>query len=216
MEILRERITELLFENVSTQEQMILLYLEKHIDDLPNQSLAKIADNNFCSTTSVTRLIKKLGYSSLKELQLALNLSSIPKAKQPDDLEYIEFLKYLNRDNCIYVYGKGASQITSLYIFRQLIKNGYDASRIDEQDLLYSLNNKTVLCISNSGETNTVYKVMEDIKELNDCIILSITKQDSTLDKLSTCSITHNRQIYGKREDQLHMLEIANQIVSYL
>ncbi|WOO86545.1 SIS domain-containing protein [Mollicutes bacterium LVI A0039] len=216
MDKLLDSITELLFETGSSQEQMLLLYLEKNCMDLPNQSLAKVADNNFCSTTSVTRLIKKLGYSSFKELQLSLSISAQNEKMASCDLICMRFIKQLKQANCIYIYGKGASQITSLYLFRQLIKHGYDASYIDEQDLLYSLHNKTILCVSNSGETSTVYKVMSDIKEINNCQILAITKHDSTLDNIADHSIVHNQSIYGRREEQQHLLSIANELIARL
>ncbi len=213
---LQERITELLFETVSTQEQMILVYLEQHITDLSNQSLTKIADNNFCSTTSVTRLIKKLGYNSYKELQLSINLTEKLQIEEQANDFNPKFIANLKAANCIYVYGKGASQISSLYAFRKLIKLGYDASYIEEQDLLYSLQDKTVLCISNTGETSTVYKVMNDIKEYNNCKILAITKHQSTLANIADNTIVHNYSTYGNREEQQHLLQIINQLAKNL
>lgn len=216
MEQLKSNITELLFETNSTQEQMLLVYLEQNIDNLANFSLTQIADNNFCSTTSVTRLVKKLGYSSFKELQLAISLSK--QATEEPDIDCInpQFVAAVKAANCIYVYAKGASQISGLYIFRKLIKLGYDASYIEEQDLLYSLHSKTVLCISNTGETSTVYKVMSDIKEYNDCQILTITQVGSTLANISNYCITHNVSTYGNREEQQHLLQIINELTKCL
>lgn len=216
MDQLKSRITELLFETNSTQEQMILVYLEQNIESLPNFSLTQIADNNFCSTTSVTRLVKKLGYNSYKEMQLSINLTK--KIDKPAIIGNISlpFIEALKASNCIYVYAKGASQISALYLFRKLIKLGYDASYIEEQDLLYSLHSKTVLCISNTGETSSVNKVMCDIQEYNDCQILAITQNNSKLANCSNYCITHNSPTYGNREEQQHLLQIINELVLYL
>lgn len=216
MEQLKSKITELLFESASNQEQMILVYLEDNLNQLDSISLTQVADNNFCSTTSVTRLIKKLGYNSFKEMQLAINLSESSQITQINNSVNKQFVSALKDANCIYVYAKGASQISALYLFRKLIKLGYDASYIDEQDLLYSLQSKTVLCISNTGETSTVYKLMEDIKAYNNCQILAITQQASTLDKLAHHSIGHNVSTYGKREEQQHLLQIINELSNSL
>lgn len=216
MEQLKAKITELLFETVSTQEQMILVYLDQNIEDLGTFSLTQIADNNFCSTTSVTRLVKKLGYSSFKEMQLAINLSEQVKPQEPNKNINSEFIEALKAASCIYVYAKGASQISALFIFRKLIKLGYDASYISEQDLLYSLQNKTVLFISNTGETSTVFKLMADIKEYNNCQILAITKHQSTMDQIAHHSIVHNHSTYGNREEQQHLLQIINSIANWL
>ncbi len=216
MEQLKGKITELLFETVSTQEQMILVYLDQNLDNIGHLSLTQIADNNFCSTTSVTRLIKKLGYNSFKEMQLAINLSEQVRVTTPNRQIGSEFVEALTSSNCVYVYAKGASQISALYLFRKLIKLGYDASYIEEQDLLYSLQNKTVLFISNTGETSTVFKLMADIKEYNNCQILAITKHQSTMDKLAHHSIVHNYSTYGNREEQQHLLQIINDLATCL
>lgn len=212
MEQLKSKITELLFETVSNQEQMILVYLEQNIQNLDSYSLTQIADNNFCSTTSVTRLVKKLGYNSYKEMQLAITLSQQSNKKSPTKHINADFIAALKEANCIYVYAKGASQISALYLFRKLIKLGFDASYIEEQDLLYSLQNKTILCISNTGETSTVYKVMSDIKNYNNCQILSITQKSSTLAQLSNHCIGHAQSTYGNREEQQHLLQIVNDL----
>lgn len=216
MEQLQARITELLFETTSNQEQMILVYLEQNITKLESYSLTQIADNNFCSTTSVTRLVKKLGYNSFKEMQLAINLSKYTTIKETNNQINNTFIKAIKDANCVYVYAKGASQISALYLFRKLIKSGYDASYIEEQDLLYSLQNKTVLCISNTGETSTVNKVMKDIKEYNNCNILAITHDNSTLHKLANNTLSHNTSTYGKREEQQHLLQIINELTNTL
>lgn len=216
MEQLKSKITELLFETHSTQEQMLLVYFEHNIHNLTNLTLSQIADNNFCSTTSVTRLVKKLGYNSYKEMQLAINLSKQTVEESDIDCINPQFVESLKAANCIYVYAKGASQISGLYVFRKLIKLGYDASYIEEQDLLYSLHEKTVLCISNTGETSTVYKVMHDIKEYNKCQILSITQVDSTLANISNHCLTHNVSTYGNREEQQHILQIINYLAQCL
>lgn len=216
MEQLKAKITELLFETNSTQEQMILVYFEQHIEQLASYSLTQIADNNFCSTTSVTRLVKKLGYNSFKEMQLAINLTKQSVEEPTCNLINPHFISALKEANCIYVYAKGASQISALYLFRKLIKLGYDASYIEEQDLLYSLHSKTVLCISNTGETSTVNKVMKDIKDYNDCQILTITQSASSLAGCSDYSITHNISTYGNREEQQHLLQIINDLTQQL
>lgn len=215
MDILLARIKELLFETMSTQEQMILLYLETNINDLKNQNLATVADNNYCSTTSVTRLVKKLGYTCYRELQQSLDYT--PKDLIDESIiNCPQFIEEIKNTKCLYIYGKGASQISGLFIFRKLLKLGYDASLIEEQDLLYSLNNKTVLFISNSGETSTVCKVMADIKEFNRCKLLAITAKDSSIDKLADCSITHDHSIYTDRDDQQELLKLITNICAFL
>lgn len=205
------KIDELLFEKRSNQEKQILKYLKENIDDLKNQNLATVADNNFCSTTSVTRIVKKLGFNGYKELQITLrvNTKKVVKETIPNLSKVIEEIKSVP---CIYIYGKGASHISALQLFRQLIKCGFNASIIQEQDLLYSLNNKSIICLSNSGETKSIVDLFTELKKYNNCRIISITKEKSSLNKISNISLTHNYDISKTRENQIPFLEIIDKL----
>lgn len=204
---IHEKIKELLFESQSMQEQTILKYLLNNSEELPKQALTTVADNSFCSPTSVTRTVKKLGYNSYKELQAEIKILSIPN-QVCSSYKDTDFMRNLKLANCIYIYGKGASNISSIYLFRKLIKLGFDASHINEQDLLYSLSNKTVVCISSSGETASVCKTMSDIKQFNNCKILSITCEDSTLANISDEAITYKNFNSKERDEQQPLINL--------
>lgn len=215
MNTLLEKISELLFETKSNQERTILIYLRDNIEQVPNLTVAAIADNNFCSPTSVTRTIKKLNYQNFKDFQIStkylLNLK--------EDVTPIinnRFINAVHSSNCLYIYGKGASYISAIHMSRQLIKIGVDCSLIYEQDLLYSLHDKTVVIISNSGETSSVIDIVKDISIINNCTILALTQSGSTLHNLAKHSIIHNISINDDREDQTALIASVNAIISTL
>lgn len=215
MDQLLEKISELLFETKSNQERDILCYLQNHLSQVPFMTLATIADNNYCSPTSVSRIIKKLDYDNFKEFQITIKNYYNIKNEQTFDVNK-DFVHEFINTNCIYVYGKGASYLSAIHLSRQLIKAGYDCSLIYEQDLLYSIHNKTIVFISNSGQTNSVIDIVEDIREINNCKILAITQIDSTLAKLSHHSLLHNINIQDRREDQTHLINTIDNLISYL
>lgn len=207
-----ENITELLFETHSKQERDILIYLRDNFTDIPKLTLATIADNNYCSPTSVARTIKKIGYDNFKEFQIAIKTQlnfTLDEAESPCK----EFKHVLTSSNCIYVYGKGASHLSAIHLSRQLLKSGFDCSLITEQDLLYSLHNKTIVIISNSGETSSVIDIVEDVKKINNCTILTITKSGSRLESIANESISHNNPTQTNREDQSHVFQIINNLI---
>ncbi len=213
MKNISTKIDELLFEKRSQQEKQILKYLKEHLNDLPNQNLAKVADNNFCSTTSVTRIVKKLGFAGYKEFQIALKIKNDKKSSTKEEIPNLnKVIEKIKNVPCLYIYGKGASQISALHLFRQLIKAGIDVSLIQEQDLLYSLNNKTIICLSNSGETKSIVDLFKELKEYNNCEVIAITKEKSTLNKISDLSLTHNYDISKTRENQVPFLEIIDKL----
>ncbi len=210
-----EKINELLFETKSTQEKDILLFLRDNLENIPTITLATVADNNFCSPTSVARSIKKLGYCNYKEFQISIKYhlteTIIPLHNVDSSL-----VRKLKHAKCIYVYGKGASSLSAMYLTRQLIKHGYDSSLICEPDLLYSLQQKIVIVISNSGETSSVNEIVEDISDINRCQVIAITKDGSHLHTIADECLSHNASINGARENQICLIEIVNDLISQL
>lgn len=211
---IKHKIDELLFERCSKQERDILIYLKQNLTQIPTTSISYVADNNFCSTTSVTRIIKKLGFNNYKELQYAIKVSKqIQTNKNLDSqLKHNDFINALLNQKCLYIYGKGASQITAHYLFRQLLKLDFDVSLINEQDLLYTLQNRTVIIISNSGKTSSVIEMANDITKINSCNVLAITKLNSELDKLATHSLTYNHPI-ANRDAQIILMKQVEHLI---
>lgn len=206
-------IDEMLYDKCSAQEEDILKYLKENLADLPKYTLSSIADNTYCSTTSVTRLIKKLGFDNYRELQYAIKMANENNEKAPmiGQIEYSKFVGHLDKNQCIYIYGKGASQISAHYLFRKLLKAGYNASLIDEIDLLYSLFNRTVIIISNSGHTSSVIETVQDIKAINRCQIFAITRFNSELSKIADESLLIHG-VTSDRDNQTLLMQEIDQL----
>ncbi len=210
------KIDELLYEKRSNQEKMILTYLKQNITTLPEQNLTTVADNNFCSPTSVTRIVKKLGFNGYRELQMAIALDFKKKQtlyRTDDFCDYQQFIEHINSVPLVYIYGKGASSLSAIHLFRQLIKHTIDCSLINEQDLLYSLFDKTIICISNSGQTQSVITLFEELKTYNNCKILAITKADSKMATLADNALCHKEDIATKRDCQITTINIIDKLM---
>ncbi len=218
MKEIKNTIDEYLYAKCSSQESDILLYLKHNLEQIPDIAISVVADNTFCSTTSVTRLVKKLGFTNYRELQYAIRLQYNIYGQYTNpivDNDYTSFVSEIKSSDCVYVYGKGASHISAHYLFRKLIKANINASLIDEQDLLYSLNGRTIIIISNSGRTSSVLEIIRDIKEINQCNILAITELGSPLAKLAIAAINVNG-INSERDDQKHLMQEIDYLLKHI
>ncbi len=211
-----ERINELLFEEGSRQEKQILKYLKQNIDQLPNLKLNTIASQNYCSPTSVTRVIQKLGFTGFKELQVTIKVDLHSNQRLiATKNNYQLFIDNFIDNSCTYIYGKGASQIAAQHLFRKLLRKNIDVSLVTEVDLLYILKRKTIIIISNSGETHSVINLVTDLKKYNQCTVLSITRENSQLAMLSDYSLLNPKNPNDQRECQIQTIQLIDKLINY-
>lgn len=80
-------------KELTKTEQQILAFLTENSNLLDNLTIKEISHRCYCSTTSVHRLLRKLNYSSFKELKH--NISATVQACDPRllDDEYVTFKK---------------------------------------------------------------------------------------------------------------------------
>lgn len=218
---MRSKINEVLFEVRSPQEKQILNFLLLHLEDIQDYTLNDVAVECYCSPTSITRIIKKLGYIGFSEYKSALRYDdkkhkTIQKSCASEK-EIEIFAHELKKTTHLFIYGKGSSSLSAQYFFRQLIFKGYVVTWINEQDLLYYLNNKNLLILSNSGETNSVTDIARELIITGRCTIYTITRKNSQLYNLSNYPLAHlNDDDIIDRDDQVTLLITIQKILNYL
>lgn len=221
---MKRELEELLFEVKSSQEKLIIETLIKHFNEIPNMKLEEIAKCSYCSKTSVRRIIIKLGYKGYLEYQLHVKIEV--ENKQGDIGE--SFDGRLNVNNCnlllsfikeadhISIYGVGADSISAQYLFRQLLEIGYTVTWINEIDLLYKIQNDSVIVISNTGRHQNVIKSVKTLQEKQNCKIAAITKKNSELSAVVDLPIVHDLKNSMNKNDPMDAFIIINQISKLL
>ncbi len=220
-----------IYKSLTNGEKNIYDYISKNwkFDDL--MKVQNIANNCFCSTTSVQRFINKLGFSSFSEFKVKAKEESNIKNNSIRSFKLEETLNNINEESLsniiyeikkhknIYIYGTGASKISSLFLVRQLILLGFHASFIDDIHILKNINNGLFIPVSSSGSTQLTIDASLRAKN-NGLTVCSITKKGSLLDQVSKSSFTHNVIIqdldYIEREIQLHLFLMISQIADLL
>lgn len=229
-----DKINYALTRECTKQEQVVLNYLLENVDKIESLTARMVANECFCSTSAVNRAIKKLGLEGFVELKKfeKFNNDLEMQAMEPksrfrefiniiiDDIDYKQVQQMVNvicRAEKIYVYGNGVSNVSSLFLFRQLLNLGYSVIHIPDMDLLYRVQKGIIIIMSNTGENNLVHNVINTKVSVP---VYAITKKDSTLDKLSTASITHDMDLNNvtelAREQQIQILLLIDVLIDEL
>lgn len=184
--------------NLDELELNILKYLNKNIDDIKRIGVRKVAKDNFTSTATVYKLVKKLGFDGYADMVHSLdydfnksNKSSLSNEPYAEILNYIspskeQFLSLLSKykDKQIVVTGMGFSQIIANYICESLFLKGYRiSSKLHMQHLEKTASDDTLLIvISQSGDTP---RLLEITSKANSNNIETISITGSKRNKLS-------------------------------
>ncbi len=231
--VLKDKLDYALSLECTNQEQIVLNYLSKHIKQISSLTAAQIAKDCFCSTSAVNRAIKKLDFNGYTEFKNFEKFShkletqqAIPEDRYTnyinmilDDIDYDEVKKFadeINKLEMIYIYGNGVSNISSLFLFRQLLNNNYNVVYIPDLDMLNKLTHGTVICVSSIGTNEHVNEILRNI----DVDVLSITKMDTPQHMLSRLAITHKIDYTNateiEREQQIQMFLLIGALIDNL
>ncbi|WOO87790.1 hypothetical protein RZE82_02350 [Mollicutes bacterium LVI A0039] len=231
--VLNDKLNLGLTKETTKQEKTILVYLKEHELEIEQMTAKMIAEACFCSTSAVNRAVKQLGFEGFTEFKSFAKFSHMIDEQQTqpkdrytsyinlilDDIDYREvdlFATEINKLDMMYVYGNGVSNISSLFLFRQLLNKGYNTVYIPDLDMLNKLTHGTVICVSSIGTNSYVNKVLRGL----DVDLLSITKKGTPQDKLSRLSITHKIDYSNateiEREQQIQMLLLIGALMDNL
>lgn len=219
------------WESLTKYEKSVFTFFVENYDDLCSYNANEVAKKTLTSSTTINRTCKKLGYDGFQDLKILLKTEqntllkketntykSINYILENINLQSINQQKdFFSKDKIYYLFGTGSSQLTAMYLHRQLTITNYRAVFINDHHLLKNITNGKVIIVSNSGETDQVVKFALRAKNNNN-IIFSITKNNSSLDKISDYSITHTLKVDKEdrlgREQQIHMNIIVNELMN--
>ncbi len=231
--VIEDKLNRVLGSETTKQEKVILNYLKDNVAVIESLTAKETAAACYCSTSAVNRAIKQMGFEGFTEFKNFAKFSNMinEQQEQPkdryasyinmilDDINYNEvaaFAEELSKLEMVYVYGNGVSNISSLFLFRQLLNKGYNAVYIPDLDMLNKITHGTVICVSSIGDNSYVNAILRTLN----VDLLSITKKGTPQDKLSKLSITHRIDYSNateiEREQQIQMLLLIGALIDSL
>lgn len=196
------------YNTLSSNQKEIHNFILSNMNELEDFTINDVANACFCSKTSVNRYCKKMDASGFIELKNSLFYYSSRKAKTNEqvhqslrasvdelNIQDIElFCNELMKHKIIYIFGTGTSFIMAQYLQRLLNRLGIAAVASNEAHFINNLNQvDACIMISTTGETYVSLQVADKLS--NRATVMSITRKNSRMDKISDISLTHNRGI---------------------
>lgn len=165
--------------DLRVEDEDIIQSIVTSIKNKEDLDIRKVAENNFISMSSVSRLAKRAGFNNYKEMIFFLSQkvnTSINEKKSISDLpfsytsnsweEIDEIFKVINEQQSVYLSGEGFSRLMVNYAYRKLILKKIFA--IDLTDMEISLvtdkKPKPMLIFSHSGENQSGLKRIEECR----------------------------------------------------
>ncbi|MGL4913812.1 MAG: MurR/RpiR family transcriptional regulator [Romboutsia sp.] len=188
---------------LDTLEIDILKYLYKNIDIIKTIGVRKVSKENFTSTATVYKLVKKLGFDGYADMIYSIYYDRKNSQIENNMYDIIEnqiiqvredFLNILEeyRERRIIVTGMGFSQIVADYIHESLFLKGFRVtSKMHVQFLEKNYKSKVLLIvISHSGDTPRLVELAQKAKN-NDISIISITgSKNNKINKLANIQVS--------------------------
>lgn len=196
------------YYQLSNNQKEVHQFILANSHNFSNITVEEIAAKCFCSTTTVNRYCHKMGAEGFSELKHALieyatatatvNQQMVSKllttTEGIDYSQISEIVKCLREDNPVYIFGTGSSYLLAKYLQRLLIRVGINATAFNEMHYIKLIPNvKTIIIISNTGETHSAIAVANGFTQIAN--LIGITKADSRVARLCKYSITHNNDI---------------------
>ncbi len=216
----------------SESELGVYVYIKNNMEGIKGISSEQLAQKTYSSPATINRMCKKLGVEGFSHLKHCL-VDDLKNAKQNINRsmtstkttnlinnvnfeECVDLAKVITEKKMLFVYSVGASNVAAIYLERQLLNIGIKCIDVEQQKMLEKFDDQLLLIISSSGETTRIIDLVNNIKDKH--TILSITAKNSSLDKVSKFSFTHNILIDKldpiTREQQIHMLVMINDLVA--
>jgi len=194
---------------LSANEQTIMTYIVKNMHAVKNMSIRDLANECFVSTTTIFRLVKKMGYEGYSEFVSAITETEaetrkihIPSIIQNEnyrdsylkniieavkvitDEKIDKFNTIMNRNPDIYIIAEGLSREVGRYFMRLLTTVGFNVNfpreTYEKENVLKKIKrDDVVLVLSYTGDNESVVHQLEKIFAIATPTIISFTRADN-------------------------------------
>ena len=194
---------------LSATEQNILNYIMKNLHIVRNMSIRDLSEECFVSSTSIFRLVKKLGFEgyadfidAVRETEEDSRKIHIPSIVSNDnyrdsylknvveavkvitDEKINKFNAIMSRNPHIYILAEGLSREVGRYFLRLLTSSGFSAEQpVEEYEFSSVLRrikrDDVLLVLSYRGNNRSIIEKIERIFAISTPTIVSITRSDN-------------------------------------
>lgn len=176
---------------LTNQELKVYHYITLNIDNIGSLTAKEIAQECFCTTTTVNRFCKKYGVAGFSEFSAIINYESkqiddqVTKDKKVDS----DFLAKVDKSRVLFLFGSGASLFTAHVLERYLLRKGYTVILLEDRYFLKEVMREQIMLFSNSGLTAPALDLAYTANKLG-METFAVTSEGSELDQICKHSLT--------------------------
>lgn len=176
---------------LTNQELKVYHFITLNIDNIGSITAKEIAQECFCTTTTVNRFCKKYGVAGFSEFSAIISYESkqvddgIIKDKKIDS----DFLEKVDKNRVLFLFGSGASLFTAHVLERYLLRRGYTVILLEDRYFLKEVMREQIMLFSNSGLTAPALDLAYTANKLG-MDTFAVTAAGSELDQICNTSLT--------------------------
>lgn len=184
--------------NLYKEDVIIIENILETIKKNESLDIRKIAENNYTSPSSISRLARRAGFNNFKEFIFFLKnkfnnnskniVTAYPLAISNYDIQTIdEFFKSAFDNKKIYLFGEGFCQFLVDYTYRKLLLKKIYSVNLDGVEISFISDNTphTLITFSHSGENKNGLQKIEECKEFGGKTIAFTARENSSYTKVS-------------------------------
>ncbi|OTO05332.1 MurR/RpiR family transcriptional regulator [Enterococcus sp. 5B3_DIV0040] len=196
--------------NLRDDDEKIIQNIISDIKKKKQIEIKTVAEKNFTSQSSISRLVKRAGFKNFKEFIFFLETEfSIKSSRQIDNLPFAssfynwetidEYFSNAFDTKKIYLFGEGFCQFLVDYTYRKLLLKKIYAIDLDgvEISLVSDKTPHTLITFSQSGENKHGIIKMQECKNYGGKVIAITATENSTYVKQSDLSFIVERGTIG-------------------
>lgn len=196
--------------NLRNEDEQIIESMIERVKNKENSAIKTIAEENFTSQSSISRLAKRAGFNNYKEMIFFLKTEfSVIEKKQETPLPFVQTLQnwdtidsYFEKafeSKKIYLFGEGFCQFLVDYSYRKLLLKKVYAIDLEgvEISLVSDETPHTLITFSQSGENKRGLIKMKECKNYGGNVIAITATKNSTYVKQSDLPFIVDRENTG-------------------
>lgn len=204
--------------NLRDDDEKIIGNIISDIKKKKQIEIKTVAEQNFTSQSSISRLAKRAGFKNFKEfiffletefsIKSSRQIDNLPFASSSQNLETIEqYFSNAFSTKKIYLFGEGFCQFLVNYTYRKLLLKKIYAIDLEgvEIGLVSDETPHTLITFSQSGENRHGIIKMQECKNYGGKVIAITANENSTYVKQSDLSFIVERGTTGVDHENQHL-----------
>jgi DNA-binding MurR/RpiR family transcriptional regulator len=220
-------------QSLTSAELNVIDWINENEEKIPDMSINEIADASFTSPATVSRAIRKCGFSGIAEMKYKISsqMNYIVEGKIVNEIfeksMILRVIRYIRFSEKIYILARGTTALIARDFEFQLQLLGYNAFVLSDSQIMRNSKklfkeNDIVMIFTLKNSTPELEMSAKFAKEVGATVITCCCIQGTSLEKYSDLSILGGRKKNNSMIEEFNVMSrlplhiIARTLIDYL